>query len=125
MSIRIFWRNGSTSQVIYVVAECDSVLIASFESTSTAVECVEGNRDIIIAPNPVKTGETIRINGDFDSEETDGMIVEIVKTDGTIVSRNYISMSPIEISGIYAAGTYFVRITTGTGKVYTVKLMVE
>ena len=102
---------------------CDSIvtLILSVETS------VESNYalPIIVAPNPVVGGQSTFVNREWTAEEQNGMRVEVLNAVGQVVDIFTPATFPIEVSGIYTSGIYYIRVISGTGEVYLGRLVVK
>ncbi|MBQ8721298.1 MAG: T9SS type A sorting domain-containing protein [Paludibacteraceae bacterium] len=82
-------------------------------------------KDLVMVPNPLRANQTLYILNDFTIEERIGLYVEVFDAKGQRVlidePRNY----PITIDYLDQSGIYVVRIITGTGTVYTGKILFE
>lgn len=78
-----------------------------------------------IIPNPVKAGERALIKYDFDERERNGLLVEMFNSTGTRIYAVRPESYPIYINGLNRSGIYFIRISTGTNKIFTSKLIVK
>lgn len=81
---------------------------------------VVDDNDIVLAPNPVAIGENSYMNA---TEEILG--IEIYNSEGCCVRRMEQLTENAIVNGLPSAGTYFIRITTISGKRYTRKLIVQ
>jgi hypothetical protein len=80
---------------------------------------------LVIAPNPIKGGETTYVNKSWTAEEQQGLRVEVIDAQGEVVMNDYPTEYPIMITGLNIRGVYLVRIVSGTGDVYVGKLVVN
>lgn len=83
------------------------------------------SQNLVIVPNPLRANQTLYIINDFTAEERIGLFVEMFDISGRRVlfdePRNY----PIAVDYLNQSGIYVVRIVTGTGDVYTGKVLFE
>ena len=98
---------------------CDSVvtlhlIVVDGVETVTSVK-------VDVVPNPTSVGMTTYVYGDFDNLEQ----VVILNNFGQVVDTFKPETYPIEIDGIQSAGLYYIRLVTGSGNVYTEKLIVK
>ena len=80
---------------------------------------------IVVAPNPVVGGQSTFVNRDWSIEEQNGMRVEVLNSVGQVVDVFTPTAFPIEVSGIYTSGVYYIRVTSGTGDIYLGRLIVK
>ena len=80
---------------------------------------------LVIAPNPIKGGETTYVNQSWTAEEQRGLRIEVIDARGEVVMSDYPTEYPITITRLNVRGVYLVRIVSGTGDVYVGKLVVN
>lgn len=102
---------------------CDSIIRLTL-NVETGVENVMA-LSLVVAPNPVRGGESAFVSRDWTAEEQDGMIVEILNSVGQVIMTDSPSYFPIEINSVTVSGIYYIRVITGTGGVYVGKLIVK
>lgn len=102
---------------------CDSVVIL----TLTVVTGMESTSllPVTVSPNPINGGQSTFVNHEWTAAEREGLKVEVLNSVGQIVDSFTPAVYPIEISGLYVRGVYYIRITSGTGDVYLGKLIVK
>lgn len=82
-------------------------------------------KSLIMAPNPLKSNQTLYITNEFTFEERNGLIVEVFDILG---QRLYVDVPmnyPITIDNFSQSGMYLIRITTGIGTIYQGKVLFE
>lgn len=102
---------------------CDSVVNLYLQVIS-GIDNVYA-RPVVIAPNPILTGQTAYVDKTWNPDEKSGMSVEIINSLGQIVSRGTPRIFPIVVGPLPVSGIYYVRITSGSGDVYVGKLIVK
>ena len=70
-------------------------------------------QSLIIAPNPVKAGEPIRILNSFAAEALKEARIEIISATGALVYTQHGAEKPLILPGIPVSGLYTVRIIVG------------
>jgi hypothetical protein len=110
------------------VGDCDSTITLNLRVVDDSTQVAVGNvsaMDLVLVPNPVKSGNTLYVNAEFTKEQTNGLVVEVFNAVGQRVYIDEPYIYPIEITGLIQRGVYLVRITTGDGKLYQSKVVVE
>jgi hypothetical protein len=110
------------------VGDCDSTITLNLRVVDDSTQVAVGNvsaMDLVLVPNPVKSGNTLYVNAEFTKEQTNGLVVEVFNAVGQRVYIDEPYIYPIEITGLIQRGVYLVRITTGDGKMYQSKVVVE
>jgi chitodextrinase len=110
------------------VGDCDSTITLNLRVVDDSTQVAVGNvsaMDLVLVPNPVKSGNTLYVNAEFTKEQTSGLVVEVFNAVGQRVYIDEPYIYPIEITGLIQRGVYLVRITTGDGKMYQSKVVVE
>lgn len=102
---------------------CDSVVILSV-TNGRGVDNVYA-LPLLIAPNPVRGGESTFVDRTWTAEERKGLTVEILNSVGQIVRSEQPMIYPIEIRTLNVSGIYYIRILSGTGELYVGKLIVK
>ena len=102
---------------------CDSVVNLTLEYI-TGLDGVY-TFPLVIAPNPIKGGETTFVNKSWTAEEQRGLYVEVIDAQGEVIVSDYPTEYPILVDGLSVRGVYLVRIVSGTGDVYVGKLVVN
>lgn len=102
---------------------CDSIIRLTL-TVESGVEYATA-LPLVVAPNPVRGGESTYVDRDWTAEEQDGMRVEILNSVGQVMSTEVPTSFPIEIQTVKVSGIYYVRVITGTGDVYIGKLVVK
>lgn len=102
---------------------CDSVVILTV-TDGRGVDNVYA-LPLVIAPNPVRGGESTFVDRTWTAEERKGLTVEILNSVGQIVSSEQPMIYPIEIRTLNVSGIYYIRILSGTGELYVGKLIVK
>ena len=102
-----------------VVTGCDSTVYLhltvnpkSVDPEDQAVENIYA-QSLIIAPNPVKAGEPIRILNSFAAEALKEARIEIISAAGALVYTQHGAEKPLILPGIPVSGLYTVRIIVG------------
>jgi hypothetical protein len=80
---------------------------------------------LVVAPNPIRGGESTYVNRNWTLEEQRGLRVEVVDARGEVVMSYIPDNYPIEIVGLGTRGIYMIRIVSGIGDVYVGKLVVN
>lgn len=102
---------------------CDSITHLTIQVT-TATDLTTA-QPLILAPNPIGTGDIAYIYRTWTSEEQHGLRVEVINSIGQVIVSDTPDYYPITINSIDVSGIYYVRITTGTGDVYIGRLVVR
>jgi hypothetical protein len=102
---------------------CDSIVNLTLEYV-TGLEGIY-TLPLVIAPNPIKGGETTYVNKSWTAEEQRGLRIEVIDARGEVVMSDYPTEYPITITRLNVRGVYLVRIVSGTGDVYVGKLVVN
>ena len=114
-----------TDEVTIERENCSSVIALSLEvGEPVAIENIS-LADLILYPNPVAVGEAIYIDGEFTSEELNGMQVEIYSMLGQRVTQFEPYEQPILVEGLSERGLYIVRVIAGNGTIYQGKIIVK
>ena len=102
-----------------VVTGCDSTVYLHLtvnpkpvDPEDQAVENIYA-QSLIIAPNPVKAGEPIRILNSFAAEALKEARIEIISAAGALVYTQHGAEKPLILPGIPVSGLYTVRIIVG------------
>jgi len=101
-----------------VVTGCDSTVYLHLTvnpkpiDPDQAVENIYA-QSLIIAPNPVKAGEPIRILNSFAAEALKEARIEIISAAGALVYTQHGAEKPLILPGIPVSGLYTVRIIVG------------
>ena len=82
-------------------------------------------QNLIMVPNPLKANQILYIVNDFAMEERIGLYVEVFDAKGQRVFADEPENYPIAIDYLNQSGIYVVRIVTGTGNIYTGKVLFE
>lgn len=82
-------------------------------------------QNLIMVPNPLKANQILYIVNDFTMEERIGLYVEVFDAKGQRVFADEPENYPIAIDYLNQSGIYVVRIVTGTGNIYTGKVLFE
>ena len=101
-----------------VVTGCDSTVYLHLTVNPKPVDpdqAVENiyAQSLIIAPNPVKAGEPIRILNSFAAEALKEARIEIISAAGALVYTQHGAEKPLILPGIPVSGLYTVRIIVG------------
>ena len=83
------------------------------------------HENLTIAPNPVTLSQYAVINYDFTDEEKVGLYVEIYNYQGVKITRFEPVAYPINLPTGLAQGVYYVKVITGTNRIFGVKLIVN
>ena len=83
------------------------------------------HENLTIAPNPVTLSQYAVINYDFTDEEKVGLYVEIYNYQGVKITRFEPVGYPINLPAGLAQGVYYVKVITGTNRIFGVKLIVN
>lgn len=102
---------------------CDSVIVLTL-TVKNSIDNIMA-LPLVVAPNPVRGGESTFINREWTAEEQDGLKVEILNSVGQIIAVDAPTYYPIEVNSIEVSGVYYIRVTSGTGEVYIGKLIVK
>ena len=116
----------ATFDTISLVTGCDSTAVlhlSVYDAPEEAIHSVYA-QSLLIAPNPVKAGEPIRVLTDFAAEELAEAHIEIVSSTGAIVYVQQGADVPCTLPGIPVSGMYIVRITV-RDKIYISSLLVH
>ncbi len=106
--------NGTTT------AGCDSVITLTVTVTTVGLDYAD---DMLfrISPNPVKRGETVRI----DAEVGESFVVELYTSESKLMNRFTAEASPLFITMPEVDGLYLVRLVTESGRVMYGKVIVK
>ena len=115
----------ATFDTISLVTGCDSTvyLHLTVYQKEQAIPGVHA-QSLLIAPNPVKVGEPIRVLTPFVADELAGAKVEIVSATGVLIYEQEGANDPFVLPGIPVSGVYIVRIVIGND-IYISSLMVN
>ena len=105
--------------------ECEEVLIHTLTIEKGVGVDVASIRSLILTPNPVHRGETVRVALELSTADLDGTVVSVFDLAGAEISRTTSPSKPITIVCDFASGVYVVRITLATGEVYQGKIIVR
>ena len=94
---------------------CDSIMVCSFMYETT---------ELMLIPNPADKQDRVLVLYNFTEEDKAGLVVEVYNNLGVKIQSIEPQKFPIELREINIAGSYVVRVVTGTGKVITAKLIV-
>lgn len=94
---------------------CDSIMVCSFMYETT---------ELMLIPNPADKQDRVLVLYNFTEEDKAGLVVEVYNNLGVKIQSIEPQRFPIELREINIAGSYVVRVVTGTGKVITAKLIV-
>lgn len=107
------------------VTSCDSIVRLTLKvNPGVGVDNVFA-QPIVIAPNPISLGETTYVEHEWTADEQHGLKVEVLNSLGQTIASYTPASYPIEVKGIEVSGVYYIRVTSGTGKVYVGKLIVR
>ena len=81
------------------------------------------SHELTLVPNPAKSSQKVLLYCDFTPEEMSGLVVEVFNGLGVKIQQHEPTRFPVQLDEIENAGTYMVRVTTGTGRVLTKKLV--
>ena len=81
--------------------------------------------DMILAPNPVKAGESVEVHLDLTDEEREGLTVRVYNNVGALIQSFRPEGDPITIDGLNVSGVYLVRVDDGKGRIYQGKIIVK
>ena len=116
----------ATFDTISLVTGCDSTVVlhlSVYDAPEEAIHSVYA-QSLLIAPNPVKAGEPIRVLTAFAAEELAEARIEIVSSTGALVYVQQGADAPCTLPGIPVSGMYVVRITIWD-KIYIASLLVH
>ena len=102
--------------------DCDSLYynVHLVEDEGLGIESIIPVR-MYIVPNPVNSGKTVYIYGEFGDVKS----VKILNSIGQVVGSFVPSGYPIEVRGIETSGLYYIHLNTTEGKIVTKKLIVN
>lgn len=102
--------------------DCDSLYynVHLIEDGESGIESIISVR-MDIVPNPVNSGKTVYIYGEFGDVKS----VKILNSIGQVVDSFVPSGYPIEVRGIETSGLYYIHLNTTEGKIVTEKLIVN
>lgn len=83
------------------------------------------HQNLTISPNPVTLSEYATINYDFTDDEKAGLYVQIYDYLGMKITQFEPASYPIYLPAGLAQGIYYVKVITGTNRIYGVKLIVN
>lgn len=112
-----FNQTGDYTDTLYSQSGCDSIVTLHLTVGVDDVQML----NISLVPNPVNAGQSAFVYGHF----TDVRNVEVLNSFGQIIDTLSPDSYPIEVQGISVSGIYYIRITTGDGKVAVRKLIVK
>lgn len=107
----------------YTDLGCDSIVTLTLVVTTDVDNSYA--LPLVVAPNPVLGGQSTFVNREWTAEEQNGMRVEVLNSVGQVVEIFTPTTFPIEVSGIYTSGVYYIRVTSGTGDIYLGRLVVK
>ena len=82
--------------------------------------------NLVIAPNPTRTGITAYAEGPWtEADVEEGLTLEILDAAGRRIRTEEVKRVPIAIDGLNVSGMYIVRITSKDGTAYTGRLIVK
>lgn len=123
--------SATTAQfdTVSLITGCDSTVylhLSVYQKEDTTHHGIEGvyAQSLIIAPNPVKVGEPIRILNAFVAEQLADARIEIISTTGALVYVQHGAEAPLSLPGIPVSGVYTVRIIVGK-EIYISSLLVH
>lgn len=96
---------------------CDSIMVCSFIP-------IQETLNLMLTPNPSAKLKRVMALYNFTEEEKAGLVVEVYNGLGVKVQSFEPQRYPIELYEFESAGTYTVRIVTGTGKILSAKLII-
>ncbi|MBO4690343.1 MAG: fibronectin type III domain-containing protein [Paludibacteraceae bacterium] len=101
----------ATFDTLSLTTGCDSTVYLHLYVTpkEEAISAVSA-QSLLIAPNPVKAGEPIRILTSFSADELAEARIEIVSTSGALFYAQDGAEDPFVLPGIPVGGVYIVRI---------------
>lgn len=103
---------------------CDSIHHLHLTFT-TGIEGAEV-LNLVIAPNPTRTGITAYAEGPWtEADVEEGLTLEILDAAGRRIRMETVRRVPIAIDGLNVSGMYIVRITDKDGTTYTGRLIVK
>ena len=103
---------------------CDSIHHLHLTFT-TGIEGAEV-LNLVIAPNPTRTGITVYAEGPWtEADVEEGLTLEILDAAGRRIRMETVRRVPIAIDGLNVSGMYIVRITDKDGTTYTGRLIVK
>lgn len=103
---------------------CDSIHHLHLTFT-TGIEGAEV-LNLVIAPNPTRTGITAYAEGPWtEADVEEGLTLEILDAAGRRIRMETVRRVPIAIDGLNVSGMYIVRITGKDGTTYTGRLIVK
>ena len=118
---------GTYTEVITVSADgCEGTINLTLKVGETS-----GNNttytigDMILAPNPVKAGESVEVHLDLTDEEREGLTVRVYNNVGALIQSFRPEGDPITIDGLNVSGVYLVRVDDGKGRIYQGKIIVK
>lgn len=103
---------------------CDSIhhLHLTFTTGIDGAEVL----NLVIAPNPTRTGITAYAEGPWtEADVEEGLTLEILDAAGRRIRTEEVKRVPIAIDGLNVSGMYIVRITSKDGTAYTGRLIVK
>lgn len=110
-------ESGKCSMTVDLILHVD-------DGSGSSVDVVEV-AELVLAPNPVRVGESIVVDIELTAAERNGLVVEVYNAAGAMVQRNIPDTNIIVIAGIDVEGVYVVRVIDGRGIVYYGKLIVK
>ena len=101
----------ATFDTLSLTTGCDSTVYLHLYVTpkEEAISAVSA-QSLLIAPNPVKVNEPIRILTSFSADELAEAKIEIVSTSGALFYAQDSAEDPFVLPGIPVSGVYIVRI---------------
>ncbi len=105
---------------------CSEVLIHTLivEKPSTLLDIPE-TATLMLTPNPVRVNESVMVHLGLTPAGREGLTVQVYSSTGALLQQFTPAGQPVTIDGLNTVGIYIVRITDGTGKVYTGKVIVR
>ncbi|MDR3327204.1 MAG: fibronectin type III domain-containing protein [Prevotellaceae bacterium] len=105
---------------------CDSInsTLVYISAACTDNSVIE-QRTFTIIPNPVLVGSYVILDAEFTAEEREGLRVEVITLNGSVIRDVRPKDNPITLDGFTTPGVYVIQLTTGTGEVMYGKLIVQ
>ncbi|MDD4970580.1 MAG: BNR-4 repeat-containing protein [Paludibacter sp.] len=130
-----WWDTSVASSNVDFVGELDDFMLYNIVLTPTEIVKIQANTNTALAnlntplvsvyPNPSDRSSIILINYDLTGNDLAHSKVQVLNSLGQTIKEVHPTTSQLQIDGISQSGLYFVKLTTGTNKVFTSKLVVK
>ncbi len=116
---------GQYTETFKTEEGCDSIVNLTLVIDATVSNLTLEAKSLTLAPNPVEAMAITMVDRDWTPAEQDGMRVEMLDAVGRVIYSADVTEFPIAVRSIGVSGLYYIRVTAGTGEVFTGKLIVK